>query len=115
MPLYDMILVMNWKEIPFLYSDLLSIQRCLLTPHVPKHVFWLMCRNMETMFFIKSILSAVFTLKKLLNFTFFWLSLILVKKRGGGLSFDLVAIIVYRSQCLLTNRNINIGVFAFHT
>lgn len=66
---------------------------------------------METMFVIKSILSAVFTLKKLLNFTFFWLSLILVKKRGGGLSFDLVAIIVYRSRCLLTNRNINIGVF----
>lgn len=115
MPLYDMILVMKWKEIPFLYSDLLSIQRCQLTPHVPKHVFWLMCRNMETMFVIKSILSDVFTLKKLLNFTFFWLSLILVKKRGGGLSFDLVAIIVYRSRCLLTNRNINIGVFAFHT
>lgn len=70
---------------------------------------------METMFVIKSILSAVFTLKKLLNFTFFWLSLILVKKRGGGLSFDLVAIIVYRSRCLFTNRNINIGVNFLHS
>lgn len=74
-----------------------------------------MCRNMETMFVIKSILSAVFTLKKIVKFYILLIKFDISQKERGGLSFDLVAIIVYRSQCLLTNRNINIGVFAFHT
>lgn len=74
-----------------------------------------MCRNMETMFVIKSILSAVFTLKKIVKFYSLLIKFDISQKERGGLSFDLVAIIVYRSQCLLTNRNINIEVFAFHT
>lgn len=46
-----------------------------------------MCRNMEAMFVIKSILSAVFTLKKLLKFYILLIKFDISQKERGRVKF----------------------------